>query len=536
VLESGQYEELTTLHFEPFFYTWSSRDEDFDLDYQIASFFKSYPGFGLATDRREKAIQKWIGTEDSCRRVNNYFRARWAGRAKLGTNHVEEIYHLARRKISSILGSVEDSDLDLLRSECRHGPGGDLALPKRQASGYNKFKSRGQITGTCAGLFEDIFGNVGVDEFGDDIPDSRLDLAHKADIVDHSRLTSVPKTSQIDRAIDIQPRWNCFLQLGIGGLLNQRLRRHGIDLQDQTRNQESAKRAYVDGLATIDLSSASDSLSKLLVADLLQFADPLWWDLINLSRCQYVKHAGKLIRLEKISSMGNGYTFPLESLVFYAFSWACTKYLGLDRREIRVYGDDIIVPRAAASQLIEVLEFFGFSVNTKKTFASGDFFESCGCDYFRGREVRPFFVKEDVTCLLDLYELHNKVVEWARRSCIFFLSQRLELCQRVLVEIPKSLRLWGPTTIGGCLHSSFDVWGSFARRISGERNTLGWEGFEIRCLKQRPVKFIGNSYIAHLYSKLSGITDTRNWVVNPGSCGVDEVKVIVPRVEDFIIV
>jgi hypothetical protein len=325
---------------------------------------------------------------------------------------VVEVYHLVKRQITEILGTIKPGDMALLREKCHHGPGGDLSLGKRNASPYEKYRSRGAITEPCQRLYDDIFGEQQTLD-----ADYRQDLAHEAQIVLASRLSFVPKTALVDRAICIEPRWNVYLQLGIGGLIEKRLRRYGMVLiKDQTRNSSFARRAWDDGLATIDLSSASDTISTNLVLDLLADCDPLWLDLIMKSRCAYTVYRGRTIRLEKISSMGNGYTFPLESAIFYAFAWAAARVSGCSTSDITVYGDDIIVPRSCSSLLIESLVSFGFMVNTKKSFTNGDFFESCGQDYYRGREVRPVFLKETVTDLAGAIVFHNKLVAWASRG------------------------------------------------------------------------------------------------------------------------
>lgn len=509
---------------DPFFYSWNSRYAEFELDYQIHSFLKKYQGFTIQGINREtSAFDKWLKAEDSCRETNQFLRSRWMGGVQPLPHPVEEVYHLAQRKITEILGTVKPRDLEFLQRECRHGPGSDLDLGKRNASSYEKFRSRGSITESCSRLYDEIFGN--------EESDYRQDLAHEAQIVLASRLSFVPKTALIDRAICIEPRWNVFLQLGIGSLISKRLRRYGIDIKCQERNQESARRAYSDGLATIDLSSASDTIATNLVVDLLSCGDPFWQDLLFKSRCHYTQYKGKVIRLEKISSMGNGYTFPLETLIFYAFAWAATRYTKSDCREVRTYGDDLIVPRAACSLLTEALECFGFSVNTDKSYASGDFFESCGTDYFRGREVRPVFVKDTIVTLEDAFTLQNQLVEWASRNQPrgTYNRTRLSLADCVTKSIPRHLRRFGPTNISGVLHGPPDSWKT---RPLKEKS---WEGLEVYAYGRKNVFKRRYSFRGHLYSKLTGDLDCGNDVLlkedrKPQS---RDLWILVPTCESF---
>jgi hypothetical protein len=521
--ESGDYLDLLNMQVDPWFYTWSGRYGELELDLQIAGLVKCFRDFNIpGVDREKLAYEKWLKAEGSCRATNQMFRSRWTGSIKPLSHPVEEVYHLVKRKITEIMGTVKPRDMALLRESCRHGPGGDLSLGRRHASPYEKYRSRGAITEPCQRLYDVVFGQD---------PDYRQDLAHEALIVLASRLSFVPKTALIDRAICIEPRWNVYLQLGIGGLIERRLRRYGMVLiKDQSRNSEFARRAWADGLATIDLSSASDTVSTNLVLDLLADGDPFWLDLIMASRCAYVEYRGKTIRLEKVSSMGNGYTFPLESAIFYAFAWAAARVSGSSTEDITVYGDDIIVPRSCSSLLIESLGAFGFSVNTAKSFTSGDFFESCGQDFFRGREVRPVFVKKAVSDLGDAIVFHNKLVQWASRGLPpgSYHDDRLALADLVVSEIPRAARRYGPVTVGGVLHGPSTLW---LTRLPKERS---WEGVEVKSYSAKPVMKNRYSYRGHLYSKLSQDLDCRLGVLyrDPGDKPRD-AWILVPHEPPF---
>jgi hypothetical protein len=224
-----------------------------------------------------------------------------------------------------------------------------------------------------------------------------------------SKVTCVPKDSKTDRIIAIEPHLNIYVQLGFGALIRRQLKRFGLDLDDQTRNQKLASSAGKRNLATIDLSSASDTVSRELVWLLLPFE---WAAALDLSRTEYAEIKGVEHRLEKFSSMGNGYTFELESLIFYALALAVAH----QREDVSAYGDDIILPAANAPFLIKALDFLGFSVNTRKTFLAGRFFESCGKDFFDGANVRPFFWKGEPDWKSQtLFRMANQVRRYAHQ-------------------------------------------------------------------------------------------------------------------------
>jgi hypothetical protein len=120
---------------------------------------------------------------------------------------------------------------------------------------------------------------------------------------------------------------------------------------------------------------------------------------------------GKWHRLEKFSSMGNGYTFELETCVFACLIAACLQLkgrAGVLGHDFFVYGDDLIVPSDTAKLVIDTLAWVGFKVNSDKSFTDGSFRESCGGDYLRGEPVRAFYLKQDLCYGTQaIYSLYN---------------------------------------------------------------------------------------------------------------------------------
>jgi hypothetical protein len=168
-------------------------------------------------------------------------------------------------------------------------------------------------------------------------------------LVKGNSIITVPKNYKTDRTIAKEPCMNIYIQKGIGRCIRKRLKRVGIDLDDQKRNQEGARIGSLDGsLATIDLSMASDTVALELVSFLLP--NDWWWALEQCRSPVGVLPSGELVAYQKISSMGNGFTFELESLLFWAICQqvACSNINETDCR-ILVYGDDIVVPTDQAT-------------------------------------------------------------------------------------------------------------------------------------------------------------------------------------------
>jgi len=223
-------------------------------------------------------------------------------------------------------------------------------------------------------------------------------------------LFTVPKNSEIDRCACKEPEINLFLQRMLGNQIRYCLRRSGINLNDQNRNGELARLGSISGdLATIDLSAASDSVTIEAVRLLMPKE---WFYHLSSARSLTTRVKESEVDLEMFSSMGNGYTFELESLLFYAIAKAVA-YLTGTRGHISVYGDDIICPTVMVEELFRALRFFGFQVNEEKSFFEGDFRESCGSYWHAGENVKPFFLRGPINRYTDLIKVLNQLLSWS---------------------------------------------------------------------------------------------------------------------------
>ena len=236
------------------------------------------------------------------------------------------------------------------------------------------------------------------------------------------RLSCVPKNVAVSRTIDTQPTLNMFYQLGIGNVLCGRLKQaFGIHISadyDGTSVQADVNRRLArlgsrsNCLITVDLESASDSISLSLFRDCVPTGAQSWFD---LTRCTHTEVNGVELELGMLSTMGNGFTFPFQTMLFSCMVEAAYRVAGLDFRhsgkDWSVYGDDIICHRDATRPLLRLLEICGFRTNPAKTFVEGPFRESCGADYIYGVNVRPVYIKS-LESQEDRYVAINRLVEW----------------------------------------------------------------------------------------------------------------------------
>jgi hypothetical protein len=243
----------------------------------------------------------------------------------------------------------------------------------------------------------------------------------EADVVQGSRLSFVPKTTEISRTICTEPVLNMLFQKGIASVLTDLLSSIcGIDLREQPdKNRRLAQLGSLDGrFGTIDLSSASDSMSIGLVRE---FFPKHVLNMLELARCRYtILPDGTKVELHMISSMGNAYTFPLQTIFFTSLVYGAYRALSVpfDRPfrhslgNFAVFGDDIICVSEAYDLLTRLLSQCGFGVNVDKSFNTGLFRESCGHDYYHGYNVRGVYIKTLKTSS-DCYSAINRLIRWS---------------------------------------------------------------------------------------------------------------------------
>ena len=245
-------------------------------------------------------------------------------------------------------------------------------------------------------------------------------------LVEGSRLSFVPKTREISRTICTEPIGNMFLQMGIGTAIRRRLRQvSNIDLSTQPDNNRSLARlgSKTGKFGTIDLSSASDSMSLGLVREFFPLSVVRWLELARTPVT--VLPDGTKVELHMVSSMGNAFTFPLQTLFFLSLVYGVYKARGIpflkpharSLGNFAVFGDDIIVENTAYDHVVKLLNLCGFKVNVDKSFNDGLFRESCGEDYYFGRNVRGVYFKTLLT-VNDRYSAINRLNVWSYRESV----------------------------------------------------------------------------------------------------------------------
>ncbi len=458
-LKEGDYARYVAAEIKPSDY--DNRD-DFFVDYLAIELLSKFPNFDLGIDREAVALEKFRLSEQACIEAGNNLKSIRSGGYEV-THPVHAILHSARGKIDRLLGPFSWDDC---ANYFGFGPGASIGIRRCRGDSWYKFGTK-EPTATegCAGPGEALIKSFRA--WSDHVTDySSRDLSACIKRVEGNSITTVPKNAKTDRVIAIEPLLNMFFQKGLGGVIRRKLKRVGVNLDSQVLNQELAQAGSSDGLlATIDLSSASDTISLALVEDLLP-SD--WVTAIKLCRSPVgILPSGEKIYYRKVSSMGNGFTFELESLLFWALASSVVSYLNDKDRRLAVYGDDIIVPTGCAELLIDVLRIVGFKTNVKKTFVNGPFRESCGKHYFSGVDVTPIYIRKavdrteaDLVLANGIRRLAHRKVGYGYGCCESFKFA----WDRVVSNLPRYLQkplvpLWiGPNQAGpdGALGGDFD--------------------------------------------------------------------------------
>lgn len=371
---------------------------------QLACLLKKYPFDDPSLDRRGAALSSFWKAERRCKRYNQIFRLR---REYIRHDLTNRILNAAREQIYHLLG--EKPNMRAIYDMCDFGPGASIGTHGDSTSGPRKLDSTWTVTPGCAPYAAAAMQHHH-HAIGALAPIVCYDpqwistaFHNRVKHVGYNNIVCVPKTAKTDRTIAIEPLWNTYVQKGIDTYMRKKLRAWGIDLRDQEVNQKLAMQGSMDSsFATIDLSSASDSISIELVRELLP---PEWFVVLNAVRSHSFNIEGKTYRYEKFCSMGNGFCFPLETLIFASVVRAVYEVTG--DSVYAVYGDDIIVQQSSALLVIEGLTALGFRVNVDKTFIHGPFRESCGADYYHGVDVRPYYYKTLPVYWHDLFRTLN---------------------------------------------------------------------------------------------------------------------------------
>lgn len=226
-------------------------------------------------------------------------------------------------------------------------------------------------------------------------------FAFKGSIQEHdvpeNRACCVPKDYRRPRLIFVEPSSRMLIQKGLMAWMVECSNRspflHSlVDFEDQETQRRKLRQ---HGVATIDLSDASDRINRLLVWRCFRHR-PVLRSLLFRARSKTCDSKA----FTCFSTMGNATTFTtmtilLAAVVLVAYDEVLVKLPRMASKLAKagIFGDDIVVDERAYGDVCCILSRIGLIVNTAKSFCSSPFVESCGLDLYLGRDVTPLKIK-----------------------------------------------------------------------------------------------------------------------------------------------
>lgn len=425
--------------------------------YLLSSLLSKLGTEAVSDEQREQAaIDSWYADERHNRkttiRLQKYWRGEFHDKCILGVP-VRSLLGVAADLIASVLPKWDHAFYE--RSAFTNGA--SVGYGKRV--GDPVYKYDGKLTVTPLAYSRVVALVNATPTWRDHL------ISLKGDVVKHVRIVpgehgfTVAKNAETDRYCSKQATGNMLLQKAHGNVIRDALLTVGIDLNDQSRNRNAARRASRHGRdATIDLKSASNSVTCLLVSILLP-SD--WVNEIMVARSPLCKprRSDPWVKTEMVGAMGNGFTFELESLIFWALAEACRICTRSSGRTL-VYGDDVVAPTKCIHHVMALYGFCGLRINPDKSFWSGKFRESCGGHFYEGNDVTPIYIRKPITDTTRMIWFLNKLRSWAG-------GESADICDDRVWPLYKRLRrkfvcatLWG----GVRSNSITSLWGPGPRR------------------------------------------------------------------------
>ena len=368
-LETGSY------YLSPYLY--------FKCRYQMESLFKRYifKSDLYNDDELEKMTnQKFVETQSR------------VGKLSTPTYRAFLVLQKARSYAKEILGRY---DIEEHYQSCRFGKRASVGVPRREC--YLDSRLSSPLSGSHAHIkwFKNYLNSD--PQLESILCELQNSAVPQYSLCEKLALTNVPKSYKAKRGIMPNTTIGGFYSYGLGLMIQKRLKAFGLDLRRMQEKHRRLVRKYSRSRShvTADLASASDSFTWML----LNYVIPReWLNCLNFGRIRKADINGADIHLSSFMTMGIGFTFQVQTLVFYCLLksiQALSKVPGL----ISVYGDDLIYPARMHHLVVQIFTDLGFQINNEKTFVKESFRESCGADYYCGYDVRPFQPKGTASML-----------------------------------------------------------------------------------------------------------------------------------------
>lgn len=257
-----------------------------------------------------------------------------------------------------------------------------------------------------------------------------------------STIKAVPKTYKTSRIIAMEEARNAFCGQALNAYLEKYvINWHGhYDKTTQLPNRAAAiEGSFSDQMATIDSSSASDSISKEI---LRLIYPPRYYELIMEAAATHAAVGNKRVKLYTALTSGTGLTFTNETSFFCivvdtAYDIAET-YGEEDLIPFVVFGDDIVCDRRVYDLVCHILDMLGIVVNDQKSYAFGTHYrESCGVEAYLGYHWDADYFPRSGLVTGSMAEIVSSLVEMQHK--LYYVAPS---CSRFLTCVTKNLAPW----------------------------------------------------------------------------------------------
>jgi hypothetical protein len=393
----------------------------------------------------------------------------------------------------------------------RHGPGAVSDIPTGRGYKYS-FPNWGPRLNWMFPVEEFAFSSMSSLGSDDGYGPSRIPSQEPA-----SKLCVVPKTQKAPRLIAAEPTCNQWAQQSVRSFLTDAIAgsvlSESIDFRRQDLSGNLALSSSLDrSLATVDLSAASDRLSCWLIERIFRVNPPLLAAMIAC-RTRFLtndidKKSPKLYELRKFASMGSALTFPVQSLVFYVLCVSAGLHATGTHirdwqkigRQVRVYGDDLIVPVEWMPVVERLFSLLYLRINSSKTFSKGFFRESCGTDAYKGYNVTPgqvrrFYDESKLTTLQGVVDSSNNL----------FHKGFIEASNYLLSPIPSGIRKLIPWVAAGSetfgLHTSSGFLAQSRKRWNKNLHRNEYETLRFRAKRSTTTRSEGFANLLQFFTE-----------------------------------
>lgn len=417
--------------------------EDYFLDAQAYACVAKNEQLSIRSesDLVSELVESFFETEKHLEQINERFNPLLV---KKHPSFVSEVRNCIRQLIGN------GPDFKLRDNSLYLGPGSSYSIKGSLVNPFDKLQRHPSISSGALPLFRHIIHNTPIEE-----------RWSEPLVINQNFFSYVPKNFKEVRGICIENDGNVPCQKFVGSKLRTSLKRKAYDLDQQHSVHTLAVRfasysAHREGklpLATIDLRKASQMIARNVVKELFP---PIWYDLMNKTRASKTQIGNLIHENQLFSSMGNGFTFEMETILFLGILMTLPHNEILRKEgdrvvgQISVFGDDIICHNDDVDLLKERLAYFGFRINTNKSYMAADlpFRESCGSDYWDGVDVRPIYLRGNIdeNNISTIYGMANQVRRISRRLLGLCpnRSRFARIYSRICKWLPKDLRIFGP--------------------------------------------------------------------------------------------